>query len=97
MRARETADGGKLVGYQCALDGERRDTQDARGSGRTGEGGVPGNKQCRGPEGGRGRARLGTASGEDAELSAPGSQMERRGEGAGGVGVGAPTALSKEN
>ena len=42
MRARDTADGGKLVGYQCALDGERRDTQDARGSGRTvgGGGGV---------------------------------------------------------
>lgn len=61
------------------------------------EGRVPGNKQCRGPEGGRGLAKLGTASGEDAELSAPGSQMERRGEGAGRVGVGAPTALSKEN
>ena len=67
------------------------------GGGWGGGGGVLGNKQCRSPEGGRGRARLGTASGEDAELSAPGSQMERRGEGAGGVGVGAPTALSKEN
>ena len=30
-------------------------------------------------------------------LLLPWSQMERRGEGAGGVGVGAPTALSKEN
>lgn len=95
MRARETADGGKLVGDQRALDGAPRDTRDARGSGRMGVGfrAISGAEVRR--AGGAREAR--SCSGR--RRGAFGTRVPDGTEGRGrrGLWAGAPTALSKEN